>query len=233
MLSAQQDIADCSEEVAAVGEEGVLLVGEDVASLGGLNVFDGLGRHFVVVERGEQAGLDAEVKGLHLGGVEAEVVIAQRTYADELHIAANDVDEHGQFVEPILAQELSQTTHAIVGGEFATFLQAFVLVDVGLKVLGVGMHGAELVDADFFAVQAFATQTNEEAGGGMVVAYGLALLAGNDVELAVADFFAQDFEAGAIEFAQHLDAREGALVSLGDPHIEIAHEEQFGADAAP
>ena len=50
---------------------------------------------------------------------------------------------------------------AVVVGELAAGLQAAVLVEVGLQVFAVAVHGAELVDTDNLAVLADTAQLDK------------------------------------------------------------------------
>ena len=154
----ENDVAYRSPEVAPVGGEGVCLVGVYISFLRGLDVFKGDGGVFVVVEGGQEPRLDADMQVLHLGRVKAEIMPAQRPYADELHLALEDVDEHRQLVEPELAEQPSPAVDAVVVGEFAAVLEPLVLKHVGLEVLRVGVHRTELIDSDEIALVAYPRQ---------------------------------------------------------------------------
>ena len=124
------------------------MVGFDISLFRGLNVFDGLGRYFVVVERGEEARLHADVQFLHFVGVHAEILPAQRTYSHQFHLALEDVDAHGEFVDPSAAKQTAPMVHPVIARELAALLQAFMLQNIGLKILRIREHRAELVHAD-------------------------------------------------------------------------------------
>ncbi len=91
----EQNVAYRSPEIPPVGSEGVFVVGFDISLFRCLDVFDGLGGLFVVVERGKETRFHADMQLLHLRGVQAEILPTQRPYADEFHLAFEDVDEHG------------------------------------------------------------------------------------------------------------------------------------------
>ena len=131
----EQNVAHRSPEIPPVGGEGMLVIGFDISLFRFLNFFDGLGGLFVVVERGQEARFHADVQLLHLRGVQAEILSAQRPYAHEFHLAFEDVDEHGQLVQPSAAELVSPVVDTIVTRELTALLQAFVLQDVGLEVL--------------------------------------------------------------------------------------------------
>jgi len=222
VLTSEDDVSNSAEEITEVGAEGGLQVGLDVFALGGLHLIDGLGGVAVVIEGGQEAGLYLDAQLLHIGGVETEIVTREGTHTDELALALEHVDEHREFVEPYLAHPAAPEIDAVVVGEFATGLQAAVLVEVGLQVLAVAVHGAELVDTDDFAVLADTAQLDEGGAGGYVVPDGGLLLAGEDEKLALAELLVEDFETGSIEAAEDLDAVVGAVLALGDGHIEAA-----------
>ena len=229
----EQDVADGAPEVAPVGGEGSGVVGFDIAALRGLHVFERDRGVLVVVEGRQEAGLDADVQLLHLGRVEAEILPAQRAHAHELHLALEDVDRHRELVQPAAAHQFAPEVDAVVVGEFATVLQAFVLQHVGLEVFGIGVHRAELVHADELAVPAHALELDQGAAGRVVVPDGGAELLADDEVLAFVEAFVDDFEAGAVHAAEQLDAVVGAVLALGDPHVEPAGGFHLGAGAVP
>ncbi len=188
----------------------------------------------VVIEGGQEPGLHLGAQLLHLGGVEAEIVARKRANTDELALALEHVDEHGEFVDPNLAHPAAPEIDAVVIGELAAGLQAAVLVEVGLQVLAVAVHGAELVDTDNLAVLADTAQLDEGGAGGHVVPNGGLLLAGEDKELAFAELLVEDLETGTVQTAEDFDTVVGAVLALGDGHVETARGlAEFGANTVP
>lgn len=188
----------------------------------------------VVIEGGQEPGLHLDTQLLHLGGVEAEIVARKRPHTDELALALEHVNEHGELVDPYLAHPAAPEIDAVVVGELAAGLQTAVLVEVGLKVLAVAVHGAELVDADDFAILAHTAQLDEGGAGGHIVPDGGLLLAGEDKELALAELLVEDLETGSIEAAEDFDTVVGAVHAFGDGHVEAAGgAAELGAHPVP
>ena len=96
----EQDVAYRSPEIPPVGGEGVLVIGFDISLFRFLDLLQGLGGLLVVIERREESRLDADVQRLHLRRIELEIRSAERPHAHEFHLPLEDVDEHGQFVQP-------------------------------------------------------------------------------------------------------------------------------------
>ena len=97
VFTAEDNVADSAEEITEIGAEGNLQVGLDVFALGGLHLVDGLGGVAVVIEGGQESGLHLGAQLLHLGGVEAEIVARKRANTDELTLALEHVEEHGEL----------------------------------------------------------------------------------------------------------------------------------------
>ena len=228
-----QNIPHRAPEVAPVGGEGAGLVGLDVAALGGLHVLERVRGLGLIVEGGQETRLDARMQRLHLGRVEAEIVAAEGPHADQLHLAFQDVDRHRELVQPAPAHQFAPEVDAVVVGELAAVLQALVLQHVGLEVFGVGVHRAELIDTDHIAVPADAAEFDQRAAGRVVVPDRGAELAPDDEEFALVEALVNDFESGPVHPAQQLDAVVGAVLALGDPHVEPARGLPLGAEAVP
>lgn len=107
-------------------------VSVDISFLRGLDVVQGNGGVFVVIERRQKAGLYTDVQLLHLRSVEAEIVPAQRPDSDQFHLPLEYVDEHRQFVQPGFAKEFTPAVHPIVMRELSAILQAFMLKHIRL-----------------------------------------------------------------------------------------------------
>ena len=131
----EQNVAYRTPEVAPVGSEGVRVVGVDISFFRGLDIVQSNGRLLVVIEGRQESGFYADVEVLHLWGVQAEILPAQGSYSYQLHLALENVDEHGQFVKPSFAQKLSPTVYAVIVSELATVLEALMLKHIRLEVL--------------------------------------------------------------------------------------------------
>ena len=229
----EQDVTHRAPEVAPVGRKRMGLVGFDITALGGLYVFECDGGMLVVVEGGQEAGLDADVQLLHLGRVEAEIMTAQRADSHQFHLSLENVDRHRKLVQPGAAQQFAPEVDAIVVGELAAVLKTFVLQHVGLEVFGVGVHRAELIDADHLAVVAHATELDQGTAGRVIVPNGSAELAADDEEFTFVEAFVDDFEAGPVHTAEQFDAMVGAVLALGHPHIEPSGGFHLGEGPVP
>lgn len=123
----------------------------------------------------------------------------ERSYAYQLHFPFEEVDEHGKFVQPAGSQKASPAGDAEVVGEFASFFEVVFLIDIGLQVFGIGMHGTEFKHRDQLAVFADAFEPDKEAVGRLFVVIGCFCFAYGHVEELVDDLFFTDFEAAAVE----------------------------------
>ena len=229
----EQNIANRAPEITPVGAEGVLVVGFDISLFRGLDVFDGLRGLFVVIERGQEPRLYADVQFLHLRGVQAEILPAQRPHAHKFHLAFEDVDEHGQFVQPGAAELVAPIIDTIVARELAAFLQAFVLQDVGLEVFRIGIHRAELVHSDHLPLISYSVQFDEGTEGGVVIPDGFAELLSQDKILAVVEAFVHDLKTGPVHSSQQFHPAVAAILSLRHPHVEPAGPAHPGKDSVP
>ena len=229
----EQNVAHRSPEIPPVGGEGVLVIGFDISLFRFLNFFDGLGSLFVVIERGQEARLHADVKLLHLRGVQAEILSAQRPHAHEFHLAFEDVDEHGQLVQPSAAELVSPVVDTIVTRELTALLQAFVLQDVGLEVFRIGIHRAELVHADHLPLISNTIQFDEGTEGGVVVPDGLAEFLAQDKILAVVETFVDDLESGPVHSPQEFHPAVTTVLPLRHPHVKPAGPAHPGEDPVP
>ena len=133
----EKDVSYSAPEITPVGGERTGVVGVNVSFLRCLDIVQGDRGLLVIVERWQQAGFDTDMQILHFRRIKAEIVPAQGTDADQLHLALEHVDEHRQFVEPGFAQELAPAVDAIVVRELSAILKPFILKHIRLQVLGV------------------------------------------------------------------------------------------------
>lgn len=232
-LVLEKYVAYGAPEIAPVSGEGVLVVGVDISFLRGLDIVQGDGGVFVVIKGRQQTGLYACVQVLHLGSVQAEVLPAQRSYSDQLHLSLEDIYEHRKLVQPGAAQELAPAVHAVVARELATVLETFVLEHIGLKVLRVRVHSAELVNSDHIAVIADSIELYERAVGGIVVPDGGAELPSEDVVFTVVETLVDDFKTGTVHTTEKFYTVVGTVLTLGHPEIKPAGPFQFRTDSVP
>lgn len=229
----EKDVAYRAPEVAPVGGEGMLVVGVDISFLRSLDVVQGDWGVFVVVKWRQEAWLHAGVQGLHLGRVEAEIVTAEGAHSDQLHLSLEYIDEHRELVKPGPAQQFAPAVHAVVARELASFLEAFVLEQIRLQVLGVRVHRAELVNTDHIAVVADTVELHERAVGRIVVPDGGAELSTENIEFTVVKTLVDHFKASPVHPPQELHAVVCAVLSLGHPEIEPSRPFKLRAYAVP
>ena len=107
------------------------------------------------------------------------------------------------------------------------------MVDIRLHVFGVGVHGAELVHHNHFAVLADAAQVDDGRAVRCCIVHGLGNLAGGDEELALAELLVDHLEAGTVETTDNLHAAHGAVLAARQREVEASCQLQFGAHAVP
>ena len=105
-----------------------------------------LGLRHVHIERREQPRKKTRAQQLQVLWVDGEILPAQRTNADELHVASYDIQEHRHLIEPVFTEELAYRRNALVVSEFAAFLKSLLLINVLLDILRIRVHRTELVD---------------------------------------------------------------------------------------
>ena len=229
----EQDVAYRAPEVPPVGDEGMLEIGFDILFLRRLDFLQGFGRLFFVIERGQQARLYARAQFPHFRRVQAEIMTAQRPYAHEFHLSLEEIDEHGQFVDPSVAEPAAPEIHPVVVRELTALLQAFMFQHVGLQVLGIRIHGPKFVNADHFPVITHPAQLDEGTAGRVVVPDGGFDLPAQDKELPFMEALVDDFETGPVHPAQQFHPAVGAVLSLRDPHVEPAGPLEFRTHPVP
>lgn len=147
-LVALDDAVEGEPENFAVEEEGAVLEVIKVVVEADEHLLKSIG--IAVVEGG--IGGDAGADGVEVGVARVALhylldeVGALGAGAYETHIAAQDVPELGELVEMVLADELADA------GEACVVLLVVELGDAG--GFGVGVHGAELIDAERLAAAA-------------------------------------------------------------------------------
>ena len=108
-----------------------------------------LGLRHVHIERREQPRKETRAQQLQVLWVDGEILPAQRTDADELHVAPYDIQEHRHFVEPVFTESFAYRCNALVVSELAAFLKPLLLINVLLDILRIRVHGAHLVNINY------------------------------------------------------------------------------------
>ena len=152
----ENNIADNLPKIFPVGAEGMLQIGLQITTLAVLNLLQCFGH--VDIEGGQQSRLGLDSQLLQIFRIKVEILLAQGTHPHQLHLPLKDIDKHGQLVEPGLAQEPAPLRHTVVVAELAAHIQVIVFVYVGLQILRIGIHRAELVHVEDLAVLAHTPQ---------------------------------------------------------------------------
>lgn len=229
----EQYVGDCPPKVPPIRAEWMLQVGFRVAAFRLLHLFDGAGSLLVIVERWQQTGLCLCAQCLHLRGVEREIVLRQRSYPNQLHIALQHVENHRQFVKPHLAEQLAPDVHSIVISKFSSFLQGVMLVYVRLEIFGIGIHGAELVNPNQLAVFSHTSQLDERCACRLVVPNRCLDFTGKDEELAVAKLFIYHLEACAIHPSEDFHPVVRAVLPFGHGEIDFFQPRHLRTETVP
>ena len=199
---------------------------EDVAGLGFLHAFEGIGQ--VGVVRRDESGLDFAAQFAEFRGVEAQFLRADRANPDEFEVSFNVVPEHGDLVDPVGAQQPAPAGDAEVVEEFVAAVQPRLLEYVLLDVFGVGVHGAEFVDGDDASVQAFATQPDERTEGGVHVVIRFADFADGKPGESIGSAVIDEFKTAGCQAPVHLGQRDDAVLPFCDVVVEPPGELPFG-----
>lgn len=149
-FSPENNVTDNFPKIFPIGAERMLQISLQITAFALLDFLQGL-RH-IDIERWQETRLCFYPKFLYFFFIQIEILLAQRTYTYQFHLAFQDVEEHGELIEPSLAQELSPLGDAIVVIELATHIQVVVLIDIGLQVFRIGVHGAELEHIELLPV---------------------------------------------------------------------------------
>ena len=229
----EQDVAHRPPEIPPVRGEGVLVVGFDISSLRGLDVFDGLGRGLVIIERGQEPRLHTDVQFLHFRRVHAKILPAQGPYAHQFHLPLEDVDDHGQFVDPGLPEQATPEVHPIVVGELSALLQPLMLQHIGLEILRIGVHGPELIHADHLSLVPHTVQFYQHTAGRLVVPDGILHFLAQKEVLTFVITLVDYLETGPIHTSEQFHAAVSAVLPVGNPHIEPAGQAELREHTVP
>ena len=142
---ALEDFTDCHEQYFDIQPEGVVI---DIPYVEGELVLPGEGVAPVHLCPAGDAGEDFVAARL-FGGVAVEVLDQQRARTHQAHLAFEDVEEFGEFIQAGGAQEAPEAGEALLVGE-----------QVALGITQVA-HGAEFVEFEDPAVQPGACLTEE------------------------------------------------------------------------
>lgn len=229
----EQNVTYGAPEIAPVRGEGTLVVGFDISLFRGLDVLQGFGCLLIVIERREQPRLHADMQFLHFRGVHPEILPAQRPHTHQFQLPLQDIDDHRQLVQPTAAQFAPPIIDPVIMGEFPAFLQSLMLQDIGLQILRIGIHRAELVNTDHIPMVSDPVQFDQCAIGRVVVPDGFPELLSEDEILTLMETLVHDFEPSPVHPAQQFHAAVAPVLSLGDPHIEPTGDLHPGTHPVP
>lgn len=209
------------------------MVGLDVSFFRGLDIVQCLGGLLVVVERREEPRFHAHVKVLHLRCVHPEILPAEGANTHELHLSLQEIDEHGQFIQPTLAELVPPIIDPVIVRELPAFLKAFVFQDVGLQILRIGVHRAKFVHTNHVSFVSHAVKFDKGAVCGIVVPdRGTELLSQNEI-LALMETLIHDFESGPIHPPQQFHTAVSTVFPIRHPHIEPSRPPHASAYPMP
>ena len=155
-------------------------------------------------------------------------MLRQGAGADDLDVPAQPVDQLRQLVQPELAEEPSPGGDAEIVLELAALVQIVVLVHIILDELGVGMHGAQLVEGKGLALVADPFQLDQRTVGGIGIVAGALVLLGDIQELRADRQGGEDAKAAEIEPAQEFSVGEGAAAAAGEGEVDLFQDGKFG-----
>ena len=229
-LAFEKDIAHDAPKILPIGAEGMLLIGLQITAFAFLDLVKAI-RH-VDIERGQKTRFGLGPKLLHFFGIEIEILLAQGAHAHQFHLPLKDIDEHGQLVQPSLAQEPAPLRHAIIVTELATDVEVVVLVDISLEILRIGIHRPELEHVELLSVLADAAQLDKHPVGMLLLA-GLAFLLGDNTIAIVDVLLADHVETTIIQSSEHLGAGKHLTHPASAEVIEPSRQAHLWADPMP
>ena len=118
-------------------------------------------------------------------------------------------------------------------GELPAFLQSLMLQDVGLQILRIGIHRAELVNTDHISMVSDPIQFDQRAIGRVIIPNGFPELLSEDEILTLMEALVHDFESSPVHPAQQFHAAVAPVLSFGDPHIEPTGDLHPGTHPVP
>ena len=134
----------------------------EILILGSKEFVEGIG--MVDIERRNKSWFAARTLVLQFRRVLVEHGLRERPNANEFDIAFEEVDEHWQFVEPILTHDAPPSGDTpVVVGLIGNIHSSTLVKDVVLDILGVRVHGASLVEIDYLLILAHARELNKRA----------------------------------------------------------------------
>jgi len=218
----------CPEEVLYIGPEWVFFVFVEIGVFVVLDFVQVFGSGELGVIGWDKAGFKPDASFLKIFAIEFEIVLAQGADPDDLHIALDDVDEHGQFIEPEFAEETAQGCDSEIVPEFSSFIQAVVVIHISLHIFGIGMHGSEFVNIKLLSVFSDSSQSYNRTISRMVIIKRSPDFPGFPVQEVSYVFLLQNLKPATIESAQCFGAGDHPVLSACDKEIDLISEFDFG-----
>ncbi len=206
----------------------------------GIQVFIFAGVEFVKcirmvdIERRDESGFGECAFILQFFWVLLQHSFAARSYADEFNIPFEPVDEHRQFVQPVLTEDSSPVRDAPIVITFVGDIHSSSLIkDILLDILGVWVHSAELIEVANLFIFAYAREFDKWS----VYFHGLLCIwlrvSSSEHVFDVShgnDLF--DLKTAVVESSEHFGFAQCAFASLGEVVVESGHEQQTWEDTA-
>lgn len=158
-------------------------------------------------------------------------MFAERADAHQRKLALEEIQELRKFVDPERPQHFAPRGDAEIVLELPALLQGIGLIDVVLQVFAVGVHGAQLLHVDRFAVLSQALEADQGPIGGILVRARGSGFSEDEMHVSVEFALVHQFEAAEIEASQHLGFGESPVAAFGEREVPSLQDGQLGSDA--
>ena len=170
---------------------------------------------------------------LQVFGVLVEHCSGQRTNADQFDITLEPVDQHGQFVKPILAHYASPRGYTPIAVCLVGYIHTAMLVEDNiLDIFGIRVHGAELVEETDLTILAYSRQFDERAVEfDLFLRVGLHLTMGKDVLDMSHRYDLVHHKTAVIQASEDFGLGKHAFATFGEVVVQTRRQSQTGNDA--
>lgn len=187
-------------------------------------------RH-VRIKRRYQPRLELDAQLLQVLRIGLEERLRQRPDPDQLQVSFQPIGQHGQLVDPGLAEKAAPGSDPEIIFDLAAVLELVLVENILVQVFGKRVHGAQFVYVEDPAVPAQPALAEDRAVRGLGVSPRFFGLFGDEIKNIVDRPQADDLETAVIEAAQHLGPRENPSLAAGDPEVDFLQQRQLGHDA--
>ena len=230
MFVAEHNVPHDFPKILPVRPEGMLLVRLAIAAFAFLYFVKCL-RQVRVVRR-EHARFVFDAYLLDLRPIKVEILLTQRPDTHQFHLSFEDVDKHGQLINPILSQPTTPSGNPVIIVKLTPSSQFVVIVDVCLQILGVSIHRPELIDQKMFPVLTYPIEFHDHAITWMIRC-GLPPLLGNHAKTIMNIELRNHVEATIVKPTQHFRTRKYLSRFLGAPIVKPPRQANLGTKSMP